>query len=263
MLDSPVNNTSDPFEFRNQNYEGIRNEFISIFSSFRTLVIAQLTALAFVGKEIFATSDFEKSLGLNFVFTLIVLLPTYIGHNWLAQAVYQVSYIFVAYELPALSKLVQQNDIDDIEGRNPLWVLSNRAKSTAPRPHLASQSNVYLGGSDARMFHALQIVFSLLIFVFSTFLSASSWGDLEKQDHEVILNRSVLWVINEVIMVTCIIVSIYFWYISRTLVIDATNHWMNYLDNRNKYDRKYLRHFNENFIKKIGLNDYVWATRED
>jgi len=137
---------------KDESYISLRNEWISIFSSFRNLMTAQIAAVIVIVYNIVNTEDSSSIPILSLTLTIILYLVTALGKSWFKQAVRQVAYIFVAYELDAYSKPEK-----NYKNNASLWILANRSQGYFQN---LKMNDKYFAGFEFQLFYVQQILFT-------------------------------------------------------------------------------------------------------
>ncbi|GAB3881508.1 SHOCT domain-containing protein [Spirosoma agri] len=240
----PVSTKADPSvepKF-DQSYQALRTETSYIFSSFRALILAQITIIGFIAQNIVPNSaDIGKVSIYGILMSVIILISTFFGNSWFYQAVHQITYLFFAYELPLLKRLKQAKSINDSDYA-PLWILANRSKGKVDHLHITVRK--YFAGFEFKTFCTLQLVLALCCIAVTNVFLWLGWGT---DNNTVKIEYRIICFLSEGSMLITLAFTIYFFFRCNTIFHDNNESWKKYMDNRNSYDTNYI---NDNSLQK-------------
>ncbi|MCA6361564.1 MAG: hypothetical protein IM638_00870 [Bacteroidetes bacterium] len=250
MNPNPINNL-DPLD--KECYTTLKNEFIQIFNSFRLLFLYQIAGFVAL---VYSSSKTETVLS-SFLICLFMIILTWICNNigkiWVSQAVRQVSYTFVAFELPRY-KYAQINteDKDYEKETRGLWILANRVeKNTSGTNAIKKEKNglrirpinqksvisTYVPASEIKLFYQIQIVYIFFSGIIFYAQSCLLFDEAKVNSETVVTLGSIFGIIY--------LISLYYFLVhyrdNKNIINDATMEWINYFNNKKNYDKKYTR----------------------
>ncbi|MFN8714992.1 MAG: hypothetical protein ACK5Z2_19240 [Bacteroidota bacterium] len=232
MDPTPINNL-DPLD--KECYTTLKNEFIQIFNSFRLLFLYQIAGFCVLVYNSTNADNSAKTFLICIFMIVICWICHKIGKTWLSQAVRQVSYTFVAFELPRLLSVDDLNNDDKyVSATRGLWVLANRAEKVAD-----NNNQEYKPASEIKLFYEIQLIYLFVTLIICAYKVFTDYNTLMKISVSTIISGIVY-----IILLILVAVIFYRHYkFSSSIIDDATVNWIQYFNNKKEKDDAYIKQY--------------------